>query len=103
MTALIHKGEALDILWKKWREHKGFKYYMLPKLSISTGREIAKALLWLNAIHLSLYSREKQNLKNIHSDQSWQHDNFNSENRDSQSKHCRWTKILQLLKKTVKV
>lgn len=53
MIALIYKGEALDILWKKWSEHKGFKYYVLPKLSISAGREIAKALLWLNAIHLS--------------------------------------------------
>lgn len=102
MTSLIYKGEALDILWKKWRKHKGFKYYMLPKLSISTGREIAKALLWLNAIRLSLYSREERILKNIRSDQSWQHDNFNSENWGSQSKHCRWTKMLQLLKKNVK-
>lgn len=53
MTALKYKQEALDILWKKGSEHKGFKYHMLPKLSISSDREIVKALLWLNAIHLS--------------------------------------------------
>lgn len=102
MTALTYKGEALDILWKEWREHKGFKYYMLPKLSISTGREIAKVILWLNAIHLSLYSREERNLKNIRSDQSWQHDNFNSKKLRQPEQALQVNKNAATSSKTVK-